>query len=161
MRSEARTSRRVAGTSLIELVVAIVVISIALTGTMLVVDTTTRQSTAPMLERQALSIASAYLTEAVALDYLDPETSDVCPTPEATRNLYDNVCDFDGLDQTGVRDQFDTAITGLEGYRVQIDVVTNASLGALTGPNDVLRIDSTVTDPTGRRVVLSAFRTNR
>ena len=135
MRSESRTSRREAGTSLIELVVAIMVIAIALTGTMLVVDTTSRQSTTPMLERQALSIASAYLSEAVALDYLDPETSNICPAPEASRSLYDNVCDFDGLDQTGVRDQFDSAITGLEGHRIQVDVVTNATLGSIAPPS--------------------------
>ena len=95
--------RRRSGVSLIELVAAIVVISVALTGTILLAETTTRHSASPMLGRQAVSIAEAYLEEALAKPYLDPEEGTVCPTPEVTRDLYDNVCDYDGLDETGPR----------------------------------------------------------
>ena len=157
--ARARATRRSAGTSLIELVIAIVVVAIALTGTMLVVDTTTRRSAEPMLERQAISIAAAYLEEALSKAYLDPEAGTVCPTPEAARALFDNVCDFDGLDATGASDPTGTAIAGLEAYRIQLDVDRAASLGGLSGASEVLRVDVTVTDALGRIVRLSGYRT--
>lgn len=155
-----RSSRRRAGTSLIELVIAISVVAIALTGTLLVVDTTTRRSAEPMLERQAISIVAAYLEEALSKAYLDPQTGTVCPAPEARRDLFDNVCDFDGLDETGARNPFGTAIAGLDGYRVQLDVDRGANLGGLSGASRVLRVDATVIDPMGRVFRASGYRTN-
>ena len=147
--------------SLIELVVAIVIIAIALTGTLLVVDTTTRRSADPMLETQATSIAAAYLAESIQKAYLDPDTAMLCPTPEGSRAAYDNVCDYDGLDEIGARDQSGTAITGLESYRVEIDVDRSVNLGGLSGSANVIRVDAAVTDPTGRIVRLSAYRTQQ
>ncbi len=145
--------------SLIELVVAIVVISITLTGTMLIVDTTTRRSVDPMLERQAISIAESYLAEVLQKAFLDPDDGTLCPAAEATRDLYDNVCDYDGLDETGARDQFGTLIAGLGAYRIELDVDQTATLGALTGSANVVRVDATVTDPMGRPVRLAGYRT--
>jgi len=152
--------RREAGTSLIELVVAIVVISIALTGTLLVVDTTTRRSADPMLERQAMSIADAYLREILQKDFLDPDSGSLCPTAEAQRRLYDNICDYNGLSETGARDQSGAAVTGLGGYQISISVDQTANLAGVSGSSNVLRVDASVTDPAGRVVRLSGYRTN-
>jgi MSHA pilin protein MshD len=145
--------------SLVELVVAIVVLSIALGGALLVVGTTTRHSADPMLERQAISIAESYLEEILQKAYTDPDDGLVCPAPEAGRALYDNVCDYDGLDETGARDQSGAAVTGLEAYRIRIDVDSSATLGGLTGPAEVLRVDVSVRDPLGRPVRLAGYRT--
>ena len=154
-----RSAKGVSGTSLVEVVVAIVVIAIALTGTLLVIHDTARHSADPMLERQAIAIAEAYLEEIVQKAFLDPNDGTVCPTREGARALYDNVCDYDGLDETGARDQTGRAITGLEGYRIQIAVDTGARLGALSGSAQVLRVDATVIDPLGRPLRLSSYRT--
>ena len=145
---------------MIELVVAILVIGVSLSGTLTLVDTTTRRSADPMLERQALAIAEAYLEEILLKDYVDPDTGTLCPTAEADRSLYDNVCDYHGLDDSGARNQSGTAIAGLDGYRVQIVVDTTATLGTLSGSGDVVRVDATVTDPQGRIVALSSYRSN-
>lgn len=159
-RRAALSARRCGGVTLIELVVAILVVAIALSGTMLLVDTTTRRSADPMLERQAVSIAEAYLEEIALKDFIDPDTGTLCPAPEASRSLYDNVCDYDGLDDDGARDQSGNAITGLDDYRIEIDVDTTANLGAVSGSADVVRIDAVVTDPQGRTVVVSHYRTS-
>jgi len=113
-----------------------------------------------MLERQAISIGESYLEEILQKSYLDPNDGTLCPAPEATRSLYDNVCDYQGFDETGVHDQSGTPITGLDGYRIEVDVDTGANLGTLSGPADVIRIDATVTDPMGNPVRLSGYRTN-
>lgn len=146
--------------SLIELVVAIVVVAICLTGAFALVDSTARRSADPMLERQATSIAEAYLEEILQQAYRDPDDGAICPSPEASRTLYDNVCDYAGLSDSGARDQQGDPVAGLEAYRVAVTIATNARLGALSGQASVLRIDVTVTDPLGRPVRLSAYRTN-
>ncbi|MEZ4290283.1 MAG: prepilin-type cleavage/methylation domain-containing protein [Myxococcota bacterium] len=107
-------SRRLRGASLVEIVVAIVVTSIALSGTLMLVDTTTRRSADPMLERQAISIGESYLEEILQKPFFDPDDGTLCPSPEADRDRYDNVCDYQGLDEIGARDQQGDAIAGLE-----------------------------------------------
>lgn len=149
----------ISGMSLIELVVAIVVVAICLTGAFALVDTTTRRSADPMLERQATSIAEAYLEEVLQQAYLDPDDGGVCPAAEAARALFDNVCDYHDLAELGARDQQGRPVAGLENYRVAVAVDTKATLGTLAGSTAVLRIDVTVHDPLGRPVRLSAYRT--
>lgn len=146
--------------TLVEIVVAIVIIAISITGTLMLVDTTTRRSADPMLERQAISIAESYLEEALQKSYLDPSDGTLCPTPEGARALYDNVCDFNNLDETGARDQNGNAVTGLDAYRVQMRIDPSATLGTLSGAGDLLRVDIVVTDPTGRPLRLSGYRTS-
>ncbi|HPG25212.1 MAG: pilus assembly protein MshD [Spirochaetaceae bacterium] len=152
-------SRRLRGASLVEIVVAIVVTSIALSGTLMLVDTTTRRSADPMLERQAISIGESYLEEILQKPFFDPDDGTLCPSPEADRDRYDNVCDYQGLDEIGARDQQGDAIAGLEGYRILVSVDTTASLGGLSGPADVVRVDATIVDPLGNTVRLSGYRT--
>jgi MSHA pilin protein MshD len=144
--------------TLIELVVAIVVVSISLGGTLMLVDTTTRRSADPMLERQAISIAESYLEEILQKRYLDPDTGTLCPAAEPARRLYDNVCDYQALDELGARDQNGSLVAGLDGYRVEIDIDLSAQLGTLSGSAEVLRVDAVVTDPTARIVRVSAYR---
>ena len=145
--------------SLIELVVAIVVVSICLTGAFALVDATVRRSVDPMLERQSTSIAEAYLEEILQQAYFDPDDGTPCPAPEAERSLFDNVCDYDGLSEAGARDQTGAAVSGLDGYRVSVSVDRASRLGDLAGDEFVLRIDVTVMDPLGRPVLFSAYRT--
>ena len=146
--------------TLIELVVAIVIISISLTGTLLLVDTTTRRSADPLLDRQAISIGQAYLEEILQKAYTDPDDGALCPPAEAARSLYDNICDYAGLNELGARNQSGAVVVGLEGFRIEINVDTSASLAGLTGPGEVLRVDATVTDPTLRVFQFSGYRTS-
>ena len=94
-----------AGFSLIEIVIAMVVLSVALTGTLSVMERTLRASADPMLMHQAIVIAETYLEEVSLQPYIDPDldqvTGAVCPAAEASRALYDNVCDDNGLANSG------------------------------------------------------------
>ena len=128
---------------------------------MIIVDTTTRRSADPMLERQAISIAESYLEEVLQKAYLDPDDGTLCPAAEPSRNLFDNICDYAGLDEMGARDQNGAAITGLGAYRIQIAIDQTTTLGSLAGSAEVLRIDTIVTDPTGRPVRLAGYRTSQ
>lgn len=150
-----------AGASLIELTIAIAVVAIALTGSLLLVDTTSRDGARPMLARQAIALADATLEEVLAKPYADPDDANVCGAPEPGRASFDDVCDYDGYDVLGGRDALDVPIAGLEDYRVQIAIDRTARLGTLVGAAEVLRVDATVTDPLGGRYRLSGYRTRR
>lgn len=148
------------GVTLVELVVAIVVIGIAVSGVLLVMNYTTSHSADPMLEHQAVAVAESYLEEVLLKDYLDPDTGTVCPSKEASRDLYDNVCDYDGLDESGARDQAGNAVAGLDNYRVRVTVDQDAALSTLSTSAQVLRVDVRVTSSSLVDLTLSGYRTN-
>lgn len=152
--------RRTAGLTLIELVISIAVIGIALTGTLLGIHRTIAHSADPMIQQQAAAIAEAYLEEALAKPYLDPDTGTVCPAAEPSRDLYDNTCDYGGLDDSGAQSQDGSPVAGLEAYRVRVTVDTAANLNGLTGSAQVLRVDVRVTRGNRVDVTLSGYRAN-
>jgi MSHA pilin protein MshD len=153
-------SRGCDGLTLVELVISIVVLGIALPGVLLAVNATTKRSADPMLEHQAVAIAEAYLEEILAKAYADPDDASVCGAAEGSRDLYDDVCDYAGLDDAGARDQEGGAVAGLGAYRVRASVDTAATLGALSGSADVLRVDVRVTHAAGVDLTLSGYRTS-
>jgi MSHA pilin protein MshD len=154
------------GFTLVEIIVAMVLIGIALAGVLSVFIVTTRSSADPMQRQQTLLIAEAYLEEILPKRFYDPDTSNVCPAAEGSRSSYDNVCDYNSLNQAPT-DQFGNAIAGLSGYNVQVAVTRDGTVnlnGLTNGPaaNEirVLRVDVTVTAPNGESMTQSGYRTN-
>jgi len=140
------------GFTLIELIVAMVVISVALAGILSVITLTTSHSADPVLRRQSIAIAESYLEEISLKSYTDPDIDN-----ETDRALFDNVADYDGLKKVGARDQNDNDIDGLGGYAVAV-TVKSATFGPDGKTVAGLRIDVTVTDPAGERLTLTGFR---
>ena len=152
------------GFSLIELVISIVIIGIAVAGILNVMNVTTQHSADPMIQHQALAIAEAYLEEIELKAFCDPTLNpspgvctNVCPAAEAARDLYDNVCDYNGLSDSGAQDQTGTAITGLEPYAVDVTVIPEALSGIAA--SDSLRIDVRVQNGNLVNLTLSGYRT--
>lgn len=148
--------RNQAGVSLVEVVLFILVIGIALAAVVNVFIVANRGSADPVLHRQALAIAQAFLDEIRGKDYANPPGGYSGPYNAATRNLFDDVMDYHGYDQTGITDLSNQPLTGLEGYRVRV-AVAQAALGAVPLA-DGRRITVTVTDPAGTASVLEAYR---
>ena len=101
-----------------------------------------------MIEYQSSAIANAYLEEILLKPYFDPDLGaggGACPPPEASRDLFDNVCDYAGIDDAGAEDQDGTPVPGLGAYRVRVTVDAGATLNDLVGSADVLRVDVRVT----------------
>jgi len=61
------------GLTLIELVVSIVVLSVAITGILMVMTQTTIASADPMLREQATAIARSYLEEILSQPMIGPD----------------------------------------------------------------------------------------
>jgi MSHA pilin protein MshD len=154
--------RRSAGVTLVELIVALVIIGVALAGMVAVYTATTRSSTDPVLVQQMEAIADNMMEEILMKPFAPPPGSTV--TADSGRINYDNVSDYDGYkDLQGIRDVEGNQIPGLERYNVVVSVQPTA---LTTVPNgDALRIVVTVTvngtDPSlPKPVVLTGWRTN-
>ena len=138
--------------TLIELVVAITVISIAVLSVMSLFATAATRSGTSLINEQALSIASAYLQEITSKPYLDANVDN-----ETQRTNFDDVDDYNALNNVGARNAQGVALAGLNQFTVNVRVSTG-SLSTVP-PGEVLRIDVTVTHMTGVVVTLSAYRT--
>lgn len=150
---------KISGFTLIELVISILIISVALTGTLLAFKTATVNSADPMVMQQAISIGKSYLEEILSKDF--PSTL-LCPSPPlAGRSEYANVCDYSSLSDTGARDQNGNAISGLNNYTVQVSLDTSSAvLGSLISGTDVIRVDVSILHTQIPTVILSGYKTN-
>ncbi len=147
------------GASLLELIMFIVVVGAGLAGIIGVWQTTAQSSADPLIQKQALAIAEAYLEETLAMPftYCDPDdahaataesdgpvnpadTTRCAVTLEAigaegaeTRGSgttpYDNVNDYNSLAAGAPASIDGDAVAGLEAYQVSV-AVTGQSLTA-------------------------------
>ncbi len=146
--------RKQAGTTLIELVIAIVIVSIAVSAILMVFSMNVGHSADPMIRHQAVAIAEAYLEEISLKSFADPDGVD----GEANRTLYDDVDDYHGLVNVGARNQFDAALAGLGDYTVSITVTPSALAGIAAVDNYLINV--TVTHAENINFTLSAYRPN-
>jgi MSHA pilin protein MshD len=143
------------GVTLIELIVSIVIISIAVSGIMSLYLGTSKSSADPMIRAQSLAIAQSYMDEIMMQAFVNPNGA--CPAiPGATRSLYNDVCDYNNLSDSGAADQNGNLITALAAYHVAVAVVQNSLQGI-----DAKKITVIVThSDIGTSVPLVAYRTN-
>ena len=139
------------GFTLVELVVSIMVVFIALGGVLMVMNYTTSHSADPMLQHQAVAIAESYLEEVLLHAYSDPDGAG----GESVRSLFDDVGDYDGLADSGARDQSGTTISGLEAYTVSVDIA-DVSLNGVACKKATVR----VSHPADIDLTLSGYRAN-
>jgi MSHA pilin protein MshD len=141
------------GVTLVELVVSIAVIGAALAGVMVVIVRNTTSSADPLIWHQSVAIGEAYLEEILTKNF----TADGV---EASRDLYDDVMDYNGINETPPRDQNGTAIGALAGYTVNVQVTTPAGPWNGIAASNVRLVQVTVTNPAGGTIVVSGYRTN-
>lgn len=169
---------RAGGFTLVELVIAIVVLGIGATAFLVRIVNVTAHSVDPMLQQQAHAVAQAYMEEVLAQPFCDPDFSidcraactsatacTTCNMAEGSRAAYDSVCDYNGLsDATGARDVSGALIGGLGAYNVNVTVddsgVTLSGLSSASG--QLVEVTVTVTHDTqaGINDVLRAYKIN-
>jgi MSHA pilin protein MshD len=150
--------RRSAGVTLIELVVALVIMGVALAGMVAVYTATTRSSADPVLVQQMQAIADNMMEEILMKPY--------APGPgTGARINFDDVRDYDGYgDTAGIRDVEGNVIPGLERYTVAV-TVKRAPLASITTDGDALLVTVTVAMAGSgpgfpNPIVLTGWRTN-
>ena len=145
-------NNRGTGFTLLELIVAIVVLGIGVAGFAQLINTATVNSVDPQLRQQANAIARSYLEEIALKPFCDPDfdpdadpvtgcsadcSVSACSTgfPNAcggpneasggegtNRALFDDICDYVNLPDNLVRDQNNALISALSDYRVTVSV---------------------------------------
>lgn len=169
--------RRQSGVTLIELVLFIVIVSVAVVGILSVMNLTTQRSADPMIRKQAVAIAESLMEEIQlqSFTWCDPQTDPnaatvanaaACTVPQGlgptgtqTRYLdprFDNVGDYHGFTMNGVHDINNTAIGGLGAYNAVVAITQEAQGGIAAA--DSLRINVTVTPPNGDAITLTGYR---
>jgi len=141
---------RHSGFTLLEIITTVVVIAIAATALMSVFGSTIRTSADPVLQHQALAIAEAYMEEILLKDFT--------VGPGSTRPTFDDVRDYNGLNDVGARDQGNNPIAGLTDYTINVTVV-NDGLNGIAAV-DSLRIDIVVSRALIDDILLSGYRVN-
>ena len=157
-----KNSSKISAFTLIEVLVTIVVIGIAATSIMSVFISTVKTSADPLIQQQAVSIAEAYMEEIQSQHFADPVAVETGGAEAGeTRASYNDIQDYDGLSDTGAKDQNNVAIAGLTDYGVTVSVTAQSLSGTTTiAASDSRRIDITVTHTVIDPIVLSGFRTN-
>lgn len=165
-RSTERACRRSRqrGVTLVELVVAIVIISTAVTAVLGVLRLTAGRSADPLLSRQALAAAEALLQEAMSQPYtatdLDGGANAIGPEAGEARGSattpFDHVDDYHGLSMSGITNADGSAIAALAGYSASITVQAQA-LGGIAAAEGLL-VTVTVTAPGGGSLSLAGYR---
>ena len=136
MCSSARPQRRAQhGLTLVELLIAIVVIGVGLAGVMLAFSTLARQNADPVVQRQMLAIAQGLMEEI----HLKPYASAINAAPSGcARDTFNDVSDYHGYTTTNVICGVDgTSVSGLAGYSVRVVV----AVAPLAGVADAKRVD--------------------
>ncbi len=147
------------GISLVELIMFIVIVSVALAGILLVLNVTTKSSADPLVHKQALAVAESLLEEVELQDFI-PATGAITPNPVTQANRssqYHIVTDYQGFATTGIYSVNGAAIAGLGNYNASVSVA-NAALNGIAAGSAVL-ITVTVTDPQGNAMQISGYRT--
>ncbi len=137
------------GLTLVELILSMVIITIALVGIFSVMNLTIKHSADPMVQHQAVAIAESYLEEILLQAYSGSSS--------IQRADYDDVSDYHGLSDTGVHDQNGDSITGLSQYTVTVSV--SAPMTLTDGVN-AKKITVTVAGPNSTSINLVGYKTD-
>ena len=148
--ADALTRQR--GMTLIELVISIVIIGIAAAALFSAMAAIGGRSADPLLRQQSLSIAEAYLEEILLQAYTDPGAATY-----DHRGCFDDVQDYDDLDDQPPKNASGEAITALAGYRVRVSV-SASNLTDGTAIAAARYVEVTVTDPAGQDLLLGGYR---
>ncbi|MDH5594067.1 MAG: prepilin-type N-terminal cleavage/methylation domain-containing protein [Gammaproteobacteria bacterium] len=158
------------GFSLVELVISIVIISVALTGVLMIMNRTAVSSADPMIRTQVTAIAQSYLEEIMLRNYSDPDGSEV----GENRSTYDDVDDYHNLANNGCLtataacpmgscacDQNGNPIEQLKNYAVQVTVIVDNMNFSVPTSVPARRIDITVSHSSGISTSLTSYRADR
>lgn len=156
------------GATLVELVITIVVISIAIAGVVGAFALIAGRSADPLHHTRAVELAQLYMDEIITKKYDDatpqggvPRYSGGCnigPDGGETRSTYDDVDDYHGTADSPPRSA-EGALTGYDGFTVAV-TVTCAGDEVDLPSSEAKRIDLDITAPGNQSFAYSAYRAN-
>ena len=171
MRSCRRPGVRQQGATLVELVMTIVIISIAIAGVVGAFALITGRSADPLNQTRAVALSQLYMDEILsksfahdspvgggAVDAGDADCNNLGPDGE-TRRTFNDVDDYHTLNNAPPENSEEASLLGYSNFQVSISVACAGTEVGLSN-HEAKRIDITVTDPSGNTYLFSAYRGN-
>lgn len=161
--------RALAGFSLIELIMAIVLIGLGLAGLLVAFSSAARHGADPMVHKQMLAVAEEMMEEILLKPYAATANA---ATGVCARDTWNDILDYNGYDTSTttcvsggpaaatatIYDMSGMAIPALSGYSVSISISDAVLPGSGAVPAKKILI--TVSHGAGDRIQLTAWRTN-
>lgn len=127
-----------AGVTLVELIVAIVIVGTALAGLVAAYNRANIASADPLVTRQMLAVAETMMEEVMLKPYGSGNVNG--PTP-ADRALYTEVGHYNGYASDGIAGVDGAPIAGLQRYRVSVSVAPAPLTGVPAGAALRIRVE--------------------
>jgi MSHA pilin protein MshD len=160
------------GATLIELVMTIVIISVAIAGVVGAFSLIAGRSADPLNQTRAVALSQLYMDEILAKQFADKspvgggavdEAKADCSTIGAdgeSRSTFNDVDDYDILDNDPPQNSEEDPLGGYSNFRVSVSVQCAGAEVDLAQDYQAKRIDITITDPSGNDYLFSAYRGN-
>ena len=163
------------GFTMVELVVTVVIMSVAVLGLSMSLGFGLRHQSDGIWQIKSVALAQAYLEEVTARSFdentpvgglpaCNSATCSAISNDGETRSLYDDVDDYDGVDDLPPLDMNGAVRAGYTGYRVQV-AVRYANAGEVTSwglddISDLKLVSVTVTPPNGTAMLFTTLKGN-
>lgn len=166
------------GFSLIETIIVIVLVGAMMAGMSALFMTNVGNSHRPYLRQRALAVANALMDEIFRKRWNEATPigggcvntgSGACPTGPGvivigtdgdTRAIFDDIDDYNGLNQSPPQDSSATDMPGYAGFTVTVSVSQPGAAWNGIPAADVRLISVTVTSSSNEAITLSAYRVN-
>ncbi|SOB76711.1 MSHA pilin protein MshD [Marinobacter sp. LV10R510-11A] len=159
---------RASGATLVELVITIVIISVAIAGVVGAFAVITGRSADPLNQTRAVGLAQLYMDEILSRKYDEatppggvPKTSGCAiNTEESDRENYDDVDDYNAIN-SAASENTDGELLGsaYSGFTVSVNVSCAGGEVGLAA-DEAKRIDITIIDPSSQSYLFTAYRAN-
>ena len=149
------------GISLIELVLFIVIVSVAVSGVLSVINVANTGSVDPLIHKQTLAIAESLLEEIELQNFASPTGGFQGEPIQTNRNSFDDIADYNGFSTIGVfpADGSLVVVPGLGAYNVNV-AVDNVGVDWGIAGAEAVSITVTVTPPSGNPLTTIGYRFN-
>jgi MSHA pilin protein MshD len=161
------------GATLVELVMTIVIISVAIAGVVGAFSLIVGRSADPLNQSRAVALSQLYMDEILAQKFAEGspvgggEVSSsaagcgaIGADASESRDTYDDVDDYDELSSASPQNSEEDPLSGYSGFLVSVSVACAGTEVGLAGNYKAKRIDIAITDPSGNDYLFSAYRGN-